>query len=76
MSIEQPLLDRIDRAARSQGLSRSAYLAQVAARDLAGGVGPGREPSVRQALRELDDLLAAAPAGEAVRDLRAEREAR
>ena len=34
VSVDDKLLARIDRAAKSAGLSRSAYLARLAARDL------------------------------------------
>ena len=76
LSIDDSLLDRIDRAARARGLSRSAYLSQLAARDLGQSVGPGSRRPVREALRGLDGLFEAAPAGDAVLELRAERDAR
>jgi hypothetical protein len=72
VSLEDGLLRRIDRAARSRGLTRSAYLAELAEND-ARTTAPGRIPSVRAALRELDLLFAGAPAGEstaAIRDAR------
>jgi hypothetical protein len=75
VSINEALLARINRAAEARGLSRSAYLAQLAARDLELAVGPGRRGPVRESLLELDELFAAAPRGEAARELRAEREA-
>ena len=76
LSIDDSLLDRIDRTARARGLSRSAYLSQLAAQDLGQAMGPGRRASVREALAGLDVLFEAAPAGDAVLELRAEREAR
>jgi hypothetical protein len=76
LSIDDSLLDRIDRAARARGLSRSAYLSQLAMQELGQAVGPGRRPSVRDALGGLDGLFEAAPAGDAVLELRAERDAR
>jgi hypothetical protein len=61
ISIDDRLLERIDERADRLGLSRSAYLAQLAGADLTGGSGPGADASVRAALAALDDLL-----GEAV----------
>jgi hypothetical protein len=57
ISIDERLLDRIDERADRLSLSRSAYLAQLAAADLAGGSGPGADPAVRTALASLEDLL-------------------
>ena len=57
ISIDDRLLERIDERADRLGLSRSAYLAQLANADLAGGAGPGADPAVRAALSALDDLL-------------------
>ncbi|MDP9248762.1 MAG: hypothetical protein M3O95_11845 [Candidatus Dormibacteraeota bacterium] len=76
LSIDDSLLVRIDRTARARGLSRSAYLSLLAAQDLGRAVGPGRRASVREALAGLDALFEAAPVGDAVLELRAEREAR
>jgi DNA-binding phage protein len=76
VSFDDALLRRIDRVARSRGLTRSAYLAQLAERDAAQALGPGKTPSVRAALRELDRLFAAAPAGESTAAIRAARDAR
>ena len=45
VSVDDKLLARIDRAASSAGLSRSAYLARLAARDLGEERGP--EPADR-----------------------------
>ncbi len=57
ISIDDRLLARLDERAARLGLSRSAYLAQLADADLTGGTGPGADPSVRAALAALDDLL-------------------
>lgn len=56
ISIDDRLLARIDDAAARRGLSRSAYLAQLADADLVGGSGPGARPEVRAALATLDEL--------------------
>lgn len=57
ISIDERLLDRIDEAADRLGLSRSAFLARTAARELDEGSGPGADPRVRASLAALDQLL-------------------
>ncbi len=76
VSFDDALLRRIDRTARSRGLTRSAYLAQLARRDAAQASGPGRTSAVQAALRDLDQLFAYAPAGESTAAIRAGRDAR
>jgi metal-responsive CopG/Arc/MetJ family transcriptional regulator len=76
VSLDASLLHRIDRAAKARGLSRSAYLAQLANRDLDAAGAQGLRAEVRAALRQLDDLFAGAPAGDAVSELRELREER
>lgn len=78
ISLEDRLLRRIDRAARARGLSRSAYLAEIAAKDLGGQRGPGADPSVRAAMADVDELFRLNPVpGEdmtlAIRRMRDER---
>jgi hypothetical protein len=60
VSMDDKLLARVDRAARRLGLSRSAYLASLAARDV-GTSGPGRDPKVREAIAGLKRLFAENP---------------
>jgi hypothetical protein len=79
VSIDDDLLRRIDRVARLHGLSRSAYLSQLAARATAREVGPGADPAVHRALARLDELLAGArvkDTRDATAIIRAERDAR
>ena len=76
VSLNDALLRRIDRIAQSRGLSRSAYLAQLAERDAARSNGPGTTPTARRALARLDDLFAGSPAGDSTVAIRAERDAR
>jgi hypothetical protein len=76
VSFDDALLRRIDRAASSRGLTRSAYLAQLAERDAARATGPGKTPAVQAALRELDRLFADAPPGESTAAIRAGRASR
>ena len=73
ISIDERLLAAADRAAERKGLSRSAYLADLATRDIGMNSGPGLDPGVRAAMRSLDDLYASAPsfdAGDAIRAVR------
>jgi hypothetical protein len=58
ISIDERLLERIDEAADRLGLTRSAFLARSAARDLDSEVGPGADPRVRASLAALDRLMA------------------
>lgn len=75
VSVDDKLLARIDRAARSAGLSRSAYLARLAARDLGADRGPGAGRRARRAIARLEKLFAARPGeGEATETIRAERD--
>ncbi|HEX7225840.1 MAG TPA: hypothetical protein VF367_09705 [Candidatus Limnocylindria bacterium] len=60
ISIDERLLARVDDACARRGLSRSAYLAQLADADLAGGTGPGLDPDVRAALTTITELVGAA----------------
>lgn len=77
MSLDDALLARIDRAARALGLTRSAFLSRLAARDLESTPGPGESAAVREALAALDRLFAAQPGREdATAAIRAERDAR
>jgi metal-responsive CopG/Arc/MetJ family transcriptional regulator len=76
ISVDQRLLRRIDRTAREKGLTRSAYLAQLAEQDIARTLGPGRDPAARRALRSLDRLVEEAPPGDSTAAIRAERDAR
>jgi metal-responsive CopG/Arc/MetJ family transcriptional regulator len=76
VSLDKRLLQRIDRAARERGLSRSAYLAELAERDLDLARGPGATRQARAALQRLDRMFAGHPLGDAVEAIRAERDAR
>jgi len=57
VSMDDKLLGRVDRSARRLGLSRSAYLARLAERDLGAETGPGRDPAVQRALADIDRLV-------------------
>jgi metal-responsive CopG/Arc/MetJ family transcriptional regulator len=77
VSVDDKLLARIDRAARKAGLTRSAYLARLAARDLGTDHGPGADRQARRAITKLDKLFKA-HSGEqdATAAVRAERDSR
>lgn len=57
VSLDERVLARVDRLAKRRGLTRSAYLEQLAVADLASQKGPGADPSVRAALASLDTLF-------------------
>jgi hypothetical protein len=76
VSLNDSLLRRVDRIAKARGLSRSAYLAQLAEQDAARSEGPGAAPSVRRALARLDALFRNGPADDSTLAIRAERDAR
>ena len=77
VSVDDKLLARIDKAASDLGLSRSAYLSRLAAREVEASHGPGRATVTRRALRSIDKLFAAnrheGGVPEAVRQERASR---
>jgi metal-responsive CopG/Arc/MetJ family transcriptional regulator len=58
--MDEKLLARVDRAARRLGMSRSAYLASLASRELR-TEGPGRDPKVHEAIAGLKRLFAENP---------------
>jgi metal-responsive CopG/Arc/MetJ family transcriptional regulator len=77
VSVDDKLLAKIDRAARSAGLSRSAYLARLAARDLGADRGPGADRQARRAIARLEKLFGALPSKEdATEAVRVERDSR
>jgi AraC-like DNA-binding protein len=77
VSIEERLLARIDRAAKESGLSRSAYLTRLAAKEVGSLPGPGRDRRVRRALGRLDRLFRSRSAPEeTTAAIRADRDAR
>jgi metal-responsive CopG/Arc/MetJ family transcriptional regulator len=76
ISLNDTLLRRIDRIARARGLSRSAYLAELAEHDATRREGPGTTRAARRALSRLDDLFAVGPAEDSTVAIRAERDTR
>jgi metal-responsive CopG/Arc/MetJ family transcriptional regulator len=76
VSFNDRLLRRVDRMAAARGLTRSAYLAELAEHDAAREEGPGKSPAARQAMRELDRLFARWPTDESTVAVRAARDAR
>jgi hypothetical protein len=76
VSLNDALLRRVDRIAKSRGLSRSAYLAELAERDASRTGGPGATPAARRALARLDELFTGGMRGDSTDAIRAERDAR
>jgi hypothetical protein len=76
VTLDEKLLGRIDKEARSRGLTRSAYLARLAARDVEARQGPGRQSRVRHALARLDDLFSAGTPEDSTKAIRRERDSR
>lgn len=76
VSLNDALLRRIDRIAKARGLSRSAYLAELAERDATRVEGPGTSRTARRALAHLDQLFAGGPVEDSTSAIRAERDAR
>jgi ribbon-helix-helix CopG family protein len=76
VSLNDALLRRIDRIAKARGLSRSAYLAELAERDARRVQGPGASRAARRALTQLDELFANAPEEDSTTAIRAERDGR
>ena len=65
VSLDDHLLRRLDEEAAARNLSRSALLAELASKGLGVKKGPGADPRVGRALRELDKLFAEAEREEA-----------
>jgi metal-responsive CopG/Arc/MetJ family transcriptional regulator len=57
ISIDERLLARIDASVARRGLTRSGYLAHLAAADLEADRGAGADPAVSKALRGVEDLF-------------------
>jgi hypothetical protein len=77
VSLDQKLLERLDREAAGRGLSRSALIQELAAKGLGEPVGPGANAEVHEALRQAAELLADLPdTGDSTDWIRAERDAR
>lgn len=76
VSLNDALLRRVDRIAKARGVSRSAYLAELAERDAARSEGPGASRAAQRALERLDTLFADGPAEDSTVAIRTERDAR
>jgi hypothetical protein len=77
VSIDEKLLVLIDRAAKASGLTRSAYLSRIAARDVGAERGPGADQRARRAMARLDRIFQQQPHPEdATVAIRAERDSR
>jgi Ribbon-helix-helix protein, copG family len=76
VSLDDALLRRVDQIAKSRGLSRSAYLAELAERDAARSPGSGASRTARRALSRLDQLFAGGSVEDSTVAIRAQRDAR
>jgi len=77
VSLDEQLLDRLDREAAGRGLSRSALIQELAAKGLGEPLGPGSRADVQEALRQATDMFAGLPdTGDSTDWIRAERDAR
>lgn len=76
VSVDDKLLARIDAAARSAGLTRSAFLSRMAERHLSERPGPGASRQAGRAVSRLQDLFSAHPGEEeATTAIRGDRDA-
>ena len=76
VSLDDALLRRVDEVARRRGLTRSAYLAALAERDVAAALGPGADERARVALSRLAAVLGDAEGEDVTDAVRRERDAR
>ena len=76
ISLDDRLLERLDHEASARGLSRSALLAELAAKGLGEPMGPGARPEVRAALDQLRELFRDVHDVDSTRIIREERDAR
>ena len=77
VTLEDKLLKRIDRAAKERGMTRSAYLAKLAEEEEGRQIGPGADPAVHKAIRDLRELFADVDLGmDSTEFIRRERDAR
>lgn len=83
VSLDDRLLERLDREARARGISRSALIAELAAKGLGEPLGPGARPEARAAIERIRSLFTGREPAEdstrlvrAMRDERAEQDAR
>ncbi|HEV8634546.1 MAG TPA: ribbon-helix-helix protein, CopG family [Chloroflexota bacterium] len=64
VSIGDRLLERLDAEAKARGISRSALIAELAAKGLGEPIGPGARPEVHAAMARLDELFRTAERNE------------
>ena len=77
VSLDTRLLDRLDREARTRGVSRSALIAELAAKGLGEPLGPGARPEVGRAIERIRELFTGLePAEESTATIRAMRDER
>jgi len=74
VSLDKKLLERLDQEAAQRRVSRSALIAELAAKGLGEHIGPGAHPEVREALRRLQELGRKAPPGDSTVWIREDRD--
>jgi hypothetical protein len=74
VSLDDRLLERLDKAAAERRISRSALIAELAAKGLGEPIGPGAHPEVREAIRRMRELTKNAPAGDSTEWIRQDRD--
>jgi len=57
ISIDERLLERLDTEATQRGVTRSALVSDMAAKELGEAKGPGADPAVRQAIKDAKELF-------------------
>ena len=73
ISLDQSLIDRIDREAQQRKMTRSALIAELAVKGLQ-LKGPGADPRVREAIKHARELLKDTPAGDSTEWIRQDRD--
>jgi len=74
VSIDERLLERLDGAARERGLTRSALISELASKGLGEVKGPGANPAVHKAIREIQELFRDSPPGDSTEWIRQDRD--
>jgi len=76
ISLDEGLLERLDLEAAERRMSRSALIAELAARGLGEPVGPRALADAREATRRLKALLQPSASGDSTAWIRQERDSR
>jgi metal-responsive CopG/Arc/MetJ family transcriptional regulator len=74
VSLDDNLLERLDKAASERRVSRSALIAELTAKGLGERIGPGADPRVHEAIRRMRELVKNAPPGDSTEWIRHDRD--